>query len=105
MKRYFDPEYNRIVEEEVIQKQYAWFKEQEWNDESYEDFKSKNFREIRVLTPEQIKDIQKDLEATEEDIQNLFEATQTELWDKVHDSKLYNSDKYWEAMDVLYKYK
>ena len=30
MKKYYDPEYDRIVDESVPRKQYEWFKGQSW---------------------------------------------------------------------------
>lgn len=45
-KKYYDPEYDRIVEEFVIQNQYEWFKKQKWFHKDYETFKKENFEEI-----------------------------------------------------------
>ena len=30
MKKYYDPEYDRVVDESVPKKQYEWFKSQSW---------------------------------------------------------------------------
>lgn len=46
MKKYYDPEYDRIVTEEVVKKQYEWFKNQSWFKKDYETFKRDNFLEI-----------------------------------------------------------
>ena len=43
-KRFYDPEYDRLVDESVIKKQYEWFAKQKWFDKSYEQFKRENFR-------------------------------------------------------------
>ena len=43
MKRYYDPEYDRIVDESVPRKQYEWFSSQKWFHNMYEEFLSDNF--------------------------------------------------------------
>lgn len=45
-RKFYDPEYDRIVSESVPQKQYAWFNEQPWFHQTYEDFVKENFMEI-----------------------------------------------------------
>lgn len=44
MKKYYDPEYDRVVDESVPQKQYEWFKQQKWFKQTYEEFLKDNFR-------------------------------------------------------------
>lgn len=47
MKKYYDPEYDRIVDEQVIIDQYNWFKnEWPWFPKDYETFKHDNFMEV-----------------------------------------------------------
>ena len=43
MRKYYDPEYDRVVTEEVPKKQYEWFKQQSWFHKSYEEFLADNF--------------------------------------------------------------
>ena len=43
MKKYYDPEYGRIVDESEISKQYEWFSQQKWFHKTYEQFLSENF--------------------------------------------------------------
>lgn len=43
MRKYYDPEYDRIVDESVPRKQYQWFESQSWFHESYEQFLAENF--------------------------------------------------------------
>ena len=43
MKKYYDPEYDRIVDESLIQEQYKWFSKQGWFHKDYETFKRDNF--------------------------------------------------------------
>ena len=43
MKKYYDPEYDRIVDESVPQKQFEWFRKQKWFHKSYEQFLTDNF--------------------------------------------------------------
>lgn len=45
MKKYYDPEYDRIVDESVPKKQYEWFAQQCWFHKSYEEFLADNFTE------------------------------------------------------------
>lgn len=49
MKSYYDPEYDRIVTEDVIKKQYEWFSKQKWFTKDYETFKKDNFIEIKEV--------------------------------------------------------
>ena len=49
MKKYYDPEYNRVVDESVPRKQYEWFKSQRWFHKSYEQFLAESFSEMPVL--------------------------------------------------------
>ena len=41
--KYYDPEYDRIVDETVPKKQYEWFSKQSWFHQTYEQFLSNNF--------------------------------------------------------------
>lgn len=41
--KYYDPEYDRIVDESVPKKQYEWFKAQPWFKKTYEEFLTGNF--------------------------------------------------------------
>lgn len=45
-KKFWDPEYDRIVTEDVIKKQFEHFKNMEFFNKSYEEFKKDNFEEI-----------------------------------------------------------
>ncbi|MCR5837158.1 MAG: hypothetical protein K6G88_11680 [Lachnospiraceae bacterium] len=45
--KYYDPEYDRIVEEDVIKKQYDIFKQQPWFTKTYEQFKNDNFIKLK----------------------------------------------------------
>lgn len=45
-KKYFDPEYDRIVDENEIKRQYEWFKNQKWFTKTYEQFRAENFTEV-----------------------------------------------------------
>lgn len=42
-KKFYDPEYDRIVDESVIKKQYDWFKSQSYFCKTYEQFLADNF--------------------------------------------------------------
>ena len=42
--KYYDPEYDRTVDESVIRNQYDWFASQSWFNKSYEQFRDENFR-------------------------------------------------------------
>lgn len=44
-KKYYDPEYDRMVDESEIRRQYDWFSQQAWFDKTYEQFKADNFPE------------------------------------------------------------
>lgn len=44
VKNYYDPEYDRIVDETVPKKQYEWFEKQKWFHKTYEEFLKENFR-------------------------------------------------------------
>lgn len=46
MKKYYDPEYDRVVDESVPKKQYEWFAQQCWFHKSYDEFLADNFMEI-----------------------------------------------------------
>ena len=46
MKKYYDPEYDRIVDESVPRKQDEGFKGQSWFHKSYEQFLAENFSEL-----------------------------------------------------------
>lgn len=46
ISKYYDPEYDRFVTEDVIKNQYEWFESQPWFEKSYEQFKAENFTEI-----------------------------------------------------------
>ncbi len=46
MKKYHDPEYDRVVDESVPKKQYEWFAQQPWFHKSYDEFLADNFTEI-----------------------------------------------------------
>lgn len=46
MAKYYDPEYDRIVEEFIIENQYEWFKQQPWFHKDYETFKNENFEKV-----------------------------------------------------------
>lgn len=43
---YYDYEYDRIVNEDVIKSQFNWFNKQNWFNKSYEQFKNENFELI-----------------------------------------------------------
>ena len=43
MKKYYDPEYDRVVDESVPKKQYEWFSAQRWFHKTYEEFLKDNF--------------------------------------------------------------
>jgi hypothetical protein len=47
MKKYHDPEYDRIVDETEVRKQYEWFAQQTWFNKSFEEFAEDNFTEIK----------------------------------------------------------
>lgn len=55
--KYYDPEYDRVVDENVIKNQYEWFSKQKWFDKTYEQFKDDNFR---LLTDSDEEDEDKD---------------------------------------------
>ena len=42
-KKYYDPEYDRMVNEDYIRNQYDWFSKQPWFNKDYETFKRDNF--------------------------------------------------------------
>lgn len=42
-KKYYDPEYDRIVDESVPRKQYEWFSKQSWFHKTYRQFLEDNF--------------------------------------------------------------
>lgn len=43
---YYDPEYDREVDENIIRQQYDYFSQQNWFNKSYEQFRAENFMEI-----------------------------------------------------------
>lgn len=44
MKKYYDPEYDRIVTENEVMRQYKWFEQNmPWLHETFEQFADKNF--------------------------------------------------------------
>lgn len=45
-KNYYDPEYDRMVDENEIKRQYEWFSKQAWFDKTYEQFKTDNFKQV-----------------------------------------------------------
>jgi len=45
-RKFYDPEYDRIVDELVPKRQYEWFNAQPWFHKTYEDFLAENFTEI-----------------------------------------------------------
>lgn len=42
-KKYYDPEYDRIVDESVPKQQYEYFSAQPWFHKTYEEFLKDNF--------------------------------------------------------------
>lgn len=42
-RRFYDPEYDRIVDESVPKRQYEWFKSQSWFHKTYAQFLADNF--------------------------------------------------------------
>lgn len=46
VKMYYDPEYDREVDENIIKQQYDYFSQQNWFNKSYEQFRTENFMEI-----------------------------------------------------------
>lgn len=47
MKKYYDPEYDRIIDETEVRKQFEWFAKQVWFHETFEQFAEENFTEIK----------------------------------------------------------
>lgn len=47
MKMYYDPEYDRTVDETVVRKQYEWF-EQHGINKTFEQFAEDNFTELKT---------------------------------------------------------
>lgn len=45
-RKFYDPEYDRVVDESIPQKQYAWFIAQPWFHQTYEEFLAENFTAI-----------------------------------------------------------
>lgn len=43
MRKYYDPEYDRTVDETEVRRQYDWFKQQSWFHKSFEEFAEENF--------------------------------------------------------------
>lgn len=46
-RKFYDPEYDRVVDETVTKKQYAWFQSQSWYHDTYENFLKNNFTELK----------------------------------------------------------
>ena len=46
MRKYYDPEYDRTVDEAEVKRQYEWFVKQTWFHKSFEKFAEENFTEI-----------------------------------------------------------
>lgn len=46
-KKYYDPEYDKLVDESYIKNQYEWFSKQKWFNKSYEQFKKDNFLDAK----------------------------------------------------------
>lgn len=43
MRKFYDPEYDRIVDETVPKSQYEYFRTHGWSNQSYEEFLTENF--------------------------------------------------------------
>ncbi|GEM_PF-4097727 len=43
---YYDPEYQKEVDEDYIRSQYEWFTQFSWFTKSYEQFRDENFERI-----------------------------------------------------------
>lgn len=50
-RKFYDPEYDRVVNESVPKKQYAWFSAQPWFSQTYEEFLEENFTVIEYEVP------------------------------------------------------
>lgn len=48
MRKFYDPEYDRTVDETVVRQQYEWFKQQTWFHKTFEQFAEENFTEIEA---------------------------------------------------------
>lgn len=68
MKKYYDPEYDRIVDESVPKKQYEYFSAQSWFHKTYEEFLADNFLN------EDMSKIAKVAEHTEQQFQEVKDA-------------------------------
>lgn len=47
--KYYDPEYDQMVEEDYIRGQFSWFKKQKWFHKTYEQFKEDNFTAVPLF--------------------------------------------------------
>lgn len=43
MKKYYDPEYDRIVTQDEVRRQFDYFNSQPWFSKTYEQFRDENF--------------------------------------------------------------
>lgn len=50
-RKFYDPEYDREVTEEVPKRQYEWFSKQPWFNKTYEQFLKENFIEVEEPGP------------------------------------------------------
>ena len=57
MKRYYDPEHDRIIDENEVRKQYTWFAQQAWFRKTFKQFAEDNFVECKDMTSEEILEI------------------------------------------------
>lgn len=46
-RRFYDPEQDKLVNENVPKHQYEWFSQQSWFNKTYEEFLADNFRKVR----------------------------------------------------------
>lgn len=65
MRKFYDPEYDRIVDETVVRKQYEWFAQWTWFNKSFEEFAEDNFTEIKEETQETTVENKEDKEMAE----------------------------------------
>ena len=52
MRKFYDPEYDRIVDESTVRQQYEWFAQRTWFHKTFEQFAEENFTEIKEETQE-----------------------------------------------------
>ena len=52
MRKFYDPEYDRMVDENTVRHQYEWFAQQTWFHKTFEQFAEENFTEIKEETQE-----------------------------------------------------